>query len=82
MKARYTVKLILGLGLVAALIFVCYRMTDSLAGLVGSIFSGGEIMDDNGDYALYTPEPMPTMPDYMGDDSFYDNAGNVEFEDE
>lgn len=82
MKARFTVKLILGLVLVAALIFVCYRLTDSLAGLIGNIFSGGELPDDAGDYALYTPEPMPTMPAYIGDDSFYDNAGSVEFGDE
>lgn len=82
MKAGYIVKLILGLMLVAALIFLCYRLTDSLAGLIGDIFSGGRINDDSGDYELYTPEPMPTMPAYMGDDSFYDNAGGVDFGEE
>ena len=82
MKAGYIVKLILGLMLVAALIFLCYRLTDSLAGLIGDIFSGGRINDDSGDYELYTPEPMPTMPAYIGDDSFYDNAGSVDFGEE
>lgn len=82
MKARFIVKLILGLMLVAALIFLCYRLTGSLAGLIGNIFSGGKIDDESGDYELYTPEPMPTMPAYMGDDSFYDNADSVEFGDE
>ena len=82
MKAGYIVKLILGLMLVAALIFLCYRLTDSLAGLIGDIFSGGRINDDSGDYELYTPEPMPTMPAYIGDDSFYDNAGRVDFGEE
>ena len=82
MKAGYIVKLILGLMLVAALIFLCYRLTDSLAGLRGDIFSGGRINDDSGDYELYTPEPMPTMPAYIGDDSFYDNAGGVDFGEE
>lgn len=82
MKAGYIVKLILGLMLVAALIFLCYRLTDSLAGLIGDIFSGGRINDDSGDYELYTPEPMPTMPAYIGDDSFYDNAGVVDFGEE
>lgn len=82
MKAGYIVKLILGLMLVAALIFLCYRLTDSLAGLIGDIFSGGRINDDSGDYELYTPEPMPTMPAYIGDDSFYDNAGGVDFGEE
>lgn len=82
MKARFAVKLIFGLALVAALIFACYRITDTLTGLFGNIFSGGGIYDDSGDYELYTPEPMPTMPSYIGDDSFYDNAGSVEFDDE
>ena len=81
MKAKFIVKLILGLMLVAALIFLCYRLTDSLAGFIVDIFSGGEIEDDRGDYELYTPEPMPTMPEYMGDDSFYDDAGSVDFGD-
>ena len=81
-KARFIVKLILGLMLVAALIFICYRLTDSLAGLIGDIFSGGRIEDGSGDYELYTPEPMPTMPDYMRDDSFYDNADSMDFGEE
>lgn len=82
MKSRFAVKLILGLVLVAALVFLCYRLTDSLAGLIGDILSGGDIDDESGDYEMYTPEPMPTMPAYIGEDSFYDNADSVEFGEE
>lgn len=82
MKYRFVVKLIFGLMLVAALVFLCYQLTDSLAGLIGDILSGGDIDGESGDYETYTPEPMPTMPAYIGEDSFYDNADSVEFGDE
>ncbi|MBQ4090226.1 MAG: hypothetical protein IJC56_10190 [Clostridia bacterium] len=57
-------------------------MVDSLATLIVGAFSGSELPDDGYESELYTPEPMPTMPGYMSDDSFYDEAGSVDFGDE
>lgn len=82
MKVGIWIKIVLGLILVAALIVLCIRLTDMFVTTITDMLSGKEFIDESGDYQLYTPEPMPTMPDYIGDDSFYDNAGSVDFGDE
>lgn len=82
MNAKFIVKFILGIVLVLALVLVCYRLMDTITSTAVNWFSNAEIPNVDGDYEIHTPEPMPTMPAYMGDDSFYDNAGNVDFGDE
>ena len=78
MNYRLVIKILMGLLLVAALIFGGLKLINWLSDFIIDIFTGAELDDD---YAneLVTPEPLPTMPDYMGDDSFYDSAGSVEF---
>ena len=39
---------------------------------------GGEIVSAD-EYRPETPEPLPTMPEYMEDDSFYDNASDMDY---
>lgn len=82
MKKSLIIKIILGLLLVAFLIFAAYRITDYFATAIVRMLNNETIVDESGDYQLYTPEPMPTMPAYMGEDSFYDNADEVDFGDE
>ncbi len=79
MKAVFWVKLTLGIGLIILLGILGYRLVDMFAGLVGGVKSGAVI--DDGDYVMETAEPAPTMPAYMQDDSFYDNAGSMDFGD-
>jgi hypothetical protein len=76
MKAAFWVKLTLGVGLIALLILLGYRLVDLFAGFIGGVKSGAVV--DDGSYVMETPEPAPTMPDYMQDDSFYDNAGSMD----
>ena len=82
MKRGLVVKIVLGLLLIIVLVILGFRMVSSLTTLVVDVFSGAEIPEEGYENELYTPEPMPTMPDYMRDDSFYDDAGSVEFGDE
>ena len=82
MKAGITIKIIIGLLLIALLIFACVRMVDIFASAVVNILSGNDIEMETDEQIMITPEPMPTMPAYMGEDSFYDNAGSVIFDDE
>ncbi len=82
MKKGLIVKGILGLLLIVLLIVAGYRMIGFFADTIVGMINNETIADDSGDYQLYTPEPMPTMPAYMGEDSFYDNAGDVVFGDE
>ena len=79
MKASWWVKLILGLAVIAMLVFLCYKMIDLFAGYISNAVVGGVLKGDEV-YVAETPEPMPTMPDYMKQDSFYDNAGSVDGE--
>ena len=82
MKKGFIIKLVLGLLLITALILIGYKLLDTLAGFIVDAISGAEFpMEDYSD-ELYTPEPLPTMPGYMFDDSFYDDAGSVIFGDE
>lgn len=77
MKTGFWVKLVLGLVSIVLLIIVGSYLLESMINAFTNLMSG-EIPDDgSGDYAIETPEPMPTMPAYMQEDSFYDNAGSV-----
>lgn len=82
MKKGFVVKLVLSVLLVVALVFIGYKMIGALTELIVGAISGAELHNDGYESELVTPEPMPTMPAYMGDDSFYDNAGSVDFGDE
>ena len=77
MKAGWWVKLIVGLLVVAMLAFLCYKMIDLFADYISNAVVGGTTEGDEV-YLEETPEPMPTMPDYMKQDSFYDHAGSVD----
>lgn len=77
MKTGFWIKLILGILSIILLIAVGSYMLNGMINAFTSLM-GGEIPDDgSGDYVIETPEPMPTMPAYMQEDSFYDNAGSV-----
>ena len=78
MKVGFWVKLVLGLALIALLLMLGVRLVDALVGFLGKI-GGGPAYDE--EYVVETPEPAPTMPDYMLDDSFYDNAADMDYED-
>ena len=82
MRTGIAIKLVLGIMLVVLLVIVGYKMLNIFSNTLVGMLNNAEIPNKDGDYQLYTPEPMPTMPDYMGDDSFYDNAGSVDFGDE
>ena len=82
MKLSLIVKIVLGIALIALLLFVGIRLVTNLTETVVGMLSNDPIIDESGDYQLYTPEPLPTMPPYIGDDSFYDNADDVVFGDE
>lgn len=82
MKGAFVIKLILGLALIALLLFAGFKLVTMFTETVIGMLSNDVITDDTGDYQMYTPEPMPTMPPYIGEDSFYDNAGDVVFGDE
>lgn len=80
MKTGFWVKLVLGLALIALLVTAGVYLLEYFIDTMTN-FLDGEIPDDgSGDYAVITPEPRPTMPAYMGEDSFYDNAGSVDDE--
>ena len=82
MTTRFFIKLLLGLLLIFALTFAGYKLFDGISSMIINVFSGTEIQEAGYENEFATPEPMPTMPDYMNDDSFYDNAGSVDFGDE
>ena len=82
MKVGFIIKLLAGVLLIVLVAFGGYKLVTIITGTVSDMLTGSLIGEDSTDYQLYTPEPMPTMPDYMGDDSFYDNAGSVDFGDE
>lgn len=79
MKAAFWVKLTLGVGVIILLALLGYRLVDLFADFIGGVKNDAVV--DDGAYVMETPEPMPTMPEYMQDDSFYDNAGSVDFGD-
>ena len=82
MKLRFFVKLLCGLLLIAALAFAAYKLLDGISVLIIDALSGTNLPDNGHETEMVTPEPMPTMPDYMTDDSFYDSAGSVDIGDE
>jgi len=82
MKYRFIIKLVLGLLLIIFLVFTAYKLIDALTGFVIDAVLGDRTLESSYENELVTREPMPTMPDYMNDDSFYDNAGSVDFGDE
>ena len=82
MKLSLLIKIALGIALIILLLFVGIRLVTTLTETVVGMLSNEPIIDESDDYQLYTPEPMPTMPPYISDDSFYDNAGDVVFGDE
>ena len=82
MKYRFMIKLVLGLLLIVFLVFTAYKLIDVLTGFVIDAVLGDRALESSYENELVTPEPMPTMPDYMSDDSFYDTAGSVDFGDE
>lgn len=78
MKPGFWIKLMAGVAaialLIGALVYLANFLIDAAVGIMG----GGIIpADGSGDYVMETQEPMPTMPEYMREDSFYDNAGSV-----
>lgn len=79
MKYRLLVKLILGVTAVILLAIIGLKMIDTLSGLLIGVFTNAEVGTDGYENELVTPEPMPTMPGYIGEDSFYDSAGSVDF---
>ena len=79
MKAAFWIKLALGVGLILLLAMLGFRLVEMFSDFIGGV-KGGAVVDD-GDYVMETPEPAPTIPAYMQDDSFYDNAGSMEFGD-
>jgi len=79
MRKGLLIKIILGLVLVALLMYLAVEIVSKLTETVVGMLGNDNIVDESGDYQLYTPEPMPTMPAYMGEDSFYDNAEEVDF---
>ena len=79
MKVGYWVKLALGLALVVMLGLAAYKLLDGILDFVAKIDEGGGEIVSAGEYRPETPEPMPTMPEYMGDDSFYDNASDMDY---
>lgn len=81
MKARFWVKFVLGLAAILLLIAAGVYLVEYFIDTMTNFLGGGEIPDDgSGDYAIVTPEPYPTMPAYMREDSFYDNADSVDGE--
>ncbi|MGI6239137.1 MAG: hypothetical protein ACOYI5_05875 [Christensenellales bacterium] len=81
MKIGFLVKLILGILLIALLVLLGYRLVDTIAGMVGNLAGGGQVVEEDGDYLIPTTEPMPTMPAHMQEDSFYDDAGRMDYGD-
>ena len=79
MKAGYWVKLALGLALIALLCLAAYKLLDGILDFVSKISDGGGEIVSTDEYRPETPEPLPTMPEYMEDDSFYDNASNMDY---
>ena len=79
MKAGYWVKLALGLALIALLCLAAYKLLDGILDFVSKIGDGGGEIVSADEYRPETPEPLPTMPDYMEDDSFYDNASDRDY---
>ena len=79
MKYRYLIKLLLGILFIILLVFTGIRLFSTLTEFMIDMFTGAEVPDSGYENELVTPEPLPTMPDYMADDSFYDNAGSVDF---
>ena len=82
MKYRFLIRLLLGLLIIIILSFVGFKMINWLSDFVIDLFIETEFVDNGYENDLITPEPMPTMPDYIGEDSFYDSAGSVDFTDE
>ena len=80
MKAKFWVKLIFGLAVIALMIALGYYLVRSLTDFVLNLSDGGGYLPEEEVFVMETPEPMPTMPAYMGEDSFYDNAGSVQGE--
>jgi len=70
------VKFAIGLVLVILFITLCYILMKGASNFVSNAMSDAPI-DTGGDYAIETPEPLPTMPAEMLDDSYYDDAGKM-----
>ena len=79
MKAGYWVKLALGLAWLALLCLAAYKLLDGILDFVSKIGDGGGEIVSADEYRPETPEPLPTMPEYMEDDSFYDNASDMDY---
>lgn len=75
MKAVFWIKLTLGVGLIVLLALLGYRLVDVFVDFIGGAMRG--TVADDGEYVMEPPEPAPTIPAYMQDDSFYDNAGSM-----
>lgn len=69
-------KLLLMLIVLILLGLVCYRLLRGITGLLTSIPEDGGIVPwEEEPEPEDTPEPVPTMPAWIGEDSFYDHAG-------
>ncbi len=75
MKSVFWIKLTLGVGLIVLLALLGYRLVDVFVDFIGGAMRGTVV--DDGEYVMETAEPLPTIPAYMQDDSFYDNAGSM-----
>lgn len=80
MKVSFWVRLALGLLVIALLLFLGYRLLNGILDFAVKIPEDGGLVEGEEIYEMETPEPMPTMPAYMMEDSFYDNAGSVDGE--
>jgi len=77
-KAGFWIKLAAGLISIVLLIMVGVWLVNSMIDTFIALFAEEDNLYDGADvYAVGTPEPRPTMPAYMQEDSFYDNAGSV-----
>lgn len=73
MKVGTIINVIVGLIVIALLIIVGYRLVDFFVDFVSE---STEDPPADGGYAVETEEPPVTMPPYMAEDSFYDDAEN------
>ena len=79
MKVSNIIKAAVCVAVIVLLSLLGYRLLNMFIGMFGNVASETEYEAEE-DYVIETPEPMPTMPDYMKEDSFYDNAENPDID--
>lgn len=81
MSGSTIAKLIMGILVLCLLVVMAIMMVNGFANVISGLFDGDYTAEDSEEYYMETPEPQPTMPDYMADDSFYDDLGGVDLGD-